>query len=120
MNNIFSEAALPRLSAENRLRQLQFELGVSAAFVSALGNLSPVTLSNAYRGVKRLDNEVAIELLETLRYLVEIADALRPWFSLPLKNAEETRKLVEQMRKAGVTPDKIGLVINKLLLAGEE
>jgi hypothetical protein len=119
MNNIFSGAALPRLSAENRLRQLQHELGVSAAFIAALADISPVTLSNAYRGVKSLDNDIATELLEIVRYLVEITDALRPWFALPLKNPNETRQLVDQLRDNGVTPEKIRAAISKLL-AGEE
>ncbi len=113
MNNF--EAALPLLSAENRLRQLQFELGISAAFVAALGKIQPTTLSNAYRGVKSLDNETAKELLTTLRYISDISDSLRPWFALPLKNAEETRTMVHSMQKAGITAEKVREAISNLM-----
>jgi hypothetical protein len=114
MMNNFSHIALPKFSAEERLRNRQTQLGVSAAFIAALGNIQPTTLSNAYRGLKTLENEKATELLNLTAYLIEIMDALRP-FSFPLNNAEETRTLINHLRDNAVTPEKIRTTISNLL-----
>jgi hypothetical protein len=118
MTNIYFEAALPKYSAEERLRGRQPQLGVSASFIATLGGIQASTLSNAYRGIKPLENEKATELLSLTAYLMELQDALKP-FSCPLTNAAETRKLIDHLQKMGVTPEKIRAAISKLL-AGEE
>lgn len=117
MTNIH-QAALPKYSAETRLRDRQIQLGVSAAFVAALGGIQATTLSNAYKGIKSLENEKATELLDITYYLIELQDALKP-FSCPLINAVETRKFIDRLQKTGVTPEKVRAAIGKLL-AGDE
>ncbi len=113
MTNNFS-VTLPRLSVENRLRDLSYELGVSNAFVAALGGIQPTTLSNAYRGIKALDNEVGQELQAQLVFLMQISEALRP-FTIPMTNAAETRELIHSLQKVGVTPETVRLHISRLL-----
>jgi hypothetical protein len=110
--------SLPRLSVEARLRDLQYELRVSSAFVATLGSVLPQTLSNAYRGIRALDNLVGQELLADVTFLMQCSEALRP-FEFPVRNAQETRELIDRLRKSGVTPETVRAGIQKIL-AGKE
>jgi hypothetical protein len=107
--------ALPRLSAESRIADLAYELKISNATCAALINLNPSTLSNALRGVRPLDSETASELLRTLTFLMQCNEAARPLQIIPMSNAAETRRVLDLLREAEVTPDKIRELVSKLL-----
>jgi hypothetical protein len=109
---------LPRLSVEARLRDLQYELRVSSAFIATMGGILPQTLSNAYRGVKTLDNQVGQELLAKMVYLMQLAESLRP-FHVDTINAAETRDLIERLQKDGISPASVREGIQRIL-AGKE
>jgi hypothetical protein len=106
--------ALPRLSAEKRIADIAYELSASNSFCAALVGLNPTTLSNALRGIRALDNEVASELLATLTYLIQMSEAIRP-FTIPMDNATETRELIHKLQKAGVKPESARECIAKIL-----
>lgn len=112
MNNFYN--AIPRLSHEARAKDLAYELRVSNSFCAALVRLNPTVLSNALRGIKNLPNEVGQELVGTLMYLLQIAEASRPW-TIPMENAVETRELINRLRKANVTPEKIRAAVANLM-----
>lgn len=118
MNTNLHEAPLPKFSAEARLRQRQADLRFSGAFLAALVDILPSQLSNAYRGLKALDNNVATELLEITQYLLEVRDALAA-FSLPLMNSNDTRILINHLRSRGVTPEKIRETVTALPAGNE-
>ena len=105
--------ALPSCSAEKRIVDLMHELNCSNTFGAALARINPTVLSNALRGIRQLENEIASELLETLNYLMEISENVRP-FEIPLRNATEVRDLVWKLKKAGVTGETVREGISKI------
>jgi hypothetical protein len=107
-------SAVPRLSAEARIRDLCYELRCSNAFAASLCRVNPTVLSNALRGVKPLANEIGMNVLSTLTFLMQLSEALRP-FVIPMSNAAETRDLIWRLQKAGVTPANVREGIAKIL-----
>jgi len=107
-------APLAKFSNEARLRQRQIELGVSGAFIAALGDILPSQLTEAYKGRRTLPNEVALELLEITKFLLEARDAASP-FRVPMDNAFETKVFYKTMVESGVTPDRIREYVQRMM-----
>src|SRR4029077_1724065 len=78
------------LSPEVRGQQMVRDLGVSAAFVSALTGIEQTKLSRAFRQLKPLSNAEGMRLTQTLLTLIQLRDALAP-LQLDLKNPANTR-----------------------------
>jgi hypothetical protein len=107
-------AAMPAtFSAENRLNERMKILGVSAAFIAALGRVLPSVLSDAFRGNRALSNEKATELLLVTSRLIELVDAVKP-LQLPLKNAADTIRILDHLEHEGIDAPTVRTKISAL------
>lgn len=100
----------------NHARNRQNALGFSAATSARLVDISPASLSNAYRDISRLSSEKESELATVLFRLTELSDAILP-FGLP-ENVDDLRRLLDAMESRAITAENVRTKI--LELFGEQ
>lgn len=99
-----------------RARSRQEGLGLSAAILARLVNISPAQLGNGFRGVTSLGAVKDAELAAITLALVELADAIAP-FELP-GDVDNLRRLIDTMNERHITAENVRAKI--LELFGEQ
>jgi hypothetical protein len=103
------------LSAENRIRERMQELGISAAFLSAISGVEATRLSLAFRGVRDLKHGDAEKLLSVTEALLSLAAAAKP-FALP-DNVPDMLRVLNHLRGRS---DEVGETIATLFKDAKE
>jgi DNA-binding transcriptional regulator YdaS (Cro superfamily) len=86
-----------KLSAENRIEEKQAALGITLNFLAAISGVSPTKLSQAFNGIRQLENLEATKVLSVLDELSALTEACRP-FPVELKNPAVIRQLLNARR----------------------
>ena len=84
---------------EKQIADRMQSLGVAAAFVCALSNVSPTMFSSAMRSLKPLENQTAVRILDLLTDLAELVDRARP-IPVALENPQIIRGLLTALRES--------------------
>ena len=103
--------AFAALAAEVRLQDRLSNLDTTASFLAALdGQISGSRLSQALRGIKNLQNEDAVRLLNLTARLVALREAFSP-VPLALTNPTDVRYLLDNL---AATDDAIREKVSEL------
>lgn len=90
---------LPTFSVERRIRQALFDLGCSPSqFAVICGHLSQQRLSQAFSGLKPLDNRDGLALEAFVKEIQELCASVLP-LSIDFRNVTGVRQALENRRR---------------------
>jgi hypothetical protein len=93
------------MSHENMIQERMRKLdNMTADFLANLSGVPGTRLSQAFRGLRQLDNEQVVLISKTLKEVEDLAESVAP-IPVAFRNAKVIRAVLEEQRSGALTID---------------